>query len=405
MYIYMIGSRVRPSNEFGISFVRSGSNPGGIGQTFVYNRFVKPCEDGYKIIRDRKTGLLRIFIPCLPQDNPYGMAYDPDYLQKLELLPENEKRAKKYGDWHAFEGSVFPEFRPIRFPNEPENALHVIEPFTVPEWWPRILSIDWGKRAMCHAMWAAISPDNRLYIYRERAWLGRDLPYWASEIREVTENENLVQCVMCGSAWQDRGLETIAEQFRKYSGIVPTSSENNPGSRISGLQVIHDFLRWDQKTLLHSRETFYDIEKANLIYRLHGEEALDRYKRQFFDEEEAKNLPRLQIFNHCTTLIDTIPVCVHDDKRKEDIKEFDGDDPIDNLRYLCRAVNSYSFGNTAEMKRQKQIQDAIVRLNTSQDQTSFYRQMEHIEASSKPYGAVRRSFLRGRIRRNYAKIH
>jgi hypothetical protein len=46
------------------------------------------------------------------------MEYDPQYLQKLEILPEAEKKAKKYGDWHAFEGSVFPEFRPIRYPGE-----------------------------------------------------------------------------------------------------------------------------------------------------------------------------------------------------------------------------------------------------------------------------------------------
>src|SRR3990167_2137651 len=45
-YLYLVGSRVRPSSSFNIALVRNGSNPGGIGQTFVYNRFVKPNEDG-----------------------------------------------------------------------------------------------------------------------------------------------------------------------------------------------------------------------------------------------------------------------------------------------------------------------------------------------------------------------
>jgi hypothetical protein len=147
----MVGSRVRPGGDFHIAFVRNGTNPGGPGQTFVYNRFVKPHEDGYKIIRDRATGLLRIFHPALAEDNPYGMEYDPLYVKKLEILRESseaEYKAKRYGDWHAFKGSVFTTFRAIRFPGEPDNALHVISPFEIPEWWPRYCQLT-GARQQC----------------------------------------------------------------------------------------------------------------------------------------------------------------------------------------------------------------------------------------------------------------
>src|SRR5579859_55118 len=54
-YHYLVGSRVRPGSSFNIAIVRNGSNPGGIGQTFVYNRFVRPYEDGRKIIKDSST--------------------------------------------------------------------------------------------------------------------------------------------------------------------------------------------------------------------------------------------------------------------------------------------------------------------------------------------------------------
>lgn len=403
-YLYMVGSRVRPGSSFNIAIVRNGSNPGGVGQTFVYNRFVRPCEDGYVLINDKKTGLKRMFIPALPQDNPYGMAYDPRYLDKLEILPEAEKRAKKYGDWHAFEGSVFPEFRPIKFPGEPDNALHVIEPFTVPEWWPKILSIDWGKRAMCHAMWAAISPENKVFVYRERGWVGKDVPYWASEVRELSHKENIVSFILCGSAWQERGVETIAEQVQRYSGLVPSSSDNSPGSRIAGIQLIHDFLRWEQHRLLKSPEEFFELAKAQEIYRKFGQEAVEKYKSLFYDEEEQKNLPRLQFFDTCNVMIDgnekgiiqTIPVCVHDDKRKEDIAEFDGDDPIDNLRYLCKAVNRYCYGEGPELLRRKQIQGVIETYESTQDTTRFYRQMERIESKRPTTFGVRRKSTLGR---------
>lgn len=381
-YLYLVGSRVRPSSSFNLAVARSGSNPGGIGQTFVYNRFVKPNEKGGVLIKDNKTGLSRMYIRALLQDNPHGLQYDPDYANKLELLPEAEKRAKKYGDWHAFKGSVFTTFRPIKFPGEPDNALHVIEPFQIPEWWPRIMSIDWGKRAMCYAMWGAISPDKRVYVYRERAWRGRDIPFWAGEIREINDecNEHIVHTTLCGSAWQERGTETIADQFQQYSGLVPSSSENTPGSRVAGLQTVHDFLRWEQKIALKSKEAFYDIEKANYIYRVSGPEALSVYKSQFFDEALENNLPVLQIFNTCEILIETIPMAIYDDKKIEDIAEFDGDDPLDDLRYFCKTARKFIMGELGpDMQTAIKRQAAISELEKSKDMTKFYRQMENLE--------------------------
>lgn len=388
MYRYFVGSRVRPSSSFNVAIVRNGSNPGGIGQTFVYNRFVRPCETGYKIIRDKITGLRRIYIPCLPQDNPFGMAYDPDYLQKLEILPEAEKRAKKYGDWHAFEGSVFVSFRPFRFPDEPINALHICEYFDIPEWWPRILSVDWGKRAMCHAMWAAISPDNRVFIYRERTWKGVDVPFWATEVGQASEYENIILFVLCGSAWQEHGVETIKNQVKRYSGMDPVPSENTAGSRIAGLQTVQDYLRWEQKPQRDPLE-IYDHNKAQEVYRKLGDDALRKYINYFKPYEEETNIPKLQILsasgnkdvNLAPVLVETIPVCVYSDKKTEDIAEFDGDDPIDNLRNLCKFATRYMNGLLGEeLEKRQLIQNIVQQYHSDKDATNFYRRMENLEA-------------------------
>jgi hypothetical protein len=380
----MVGSRVRPSSSFNIAIVRNGSNPGGIGQTFTYNRFVKPYEDGLKVIRDVNTGLLRIFIPAKAEDNPYGMEYDPSYVKKLEILKvvsEAEYKAKRYGDWHAYKGSVFTTFRPLHFAGEPDNALHVIKPIHIPEWWPRILSIDWGKRAMCYAMWGAVAPNHKVYIYRERSWYGRDIPFWASEIREIhsESNELPVHTVLCGSAWQNRGGELIADEFQKYSDLVPSSSENTPGSRVAGLQIVHDMLRWEKKTSLQSKTEFYDLALAQEIYRNYGPAALENYKKKFYDEPEEENLPVLQIFDTCKILIETIPMCIYDDKKIEDIAEFEGDDPIDDLRYFCKAAKKFLDGEIGNLSFAEKKEKIISSLHENGDMTSFYRQMEAIE--------------------------
>ena len=383
-YHYMVGSRVRPSSSFNIAIVRNGTNPGGIGQTFVYKRFVEPAEDGMKVIKDRSTGLTRIFIPAKAEDNPYGMEYDPLYVKKLEFLKVNseaEYRAKRYGDWHAYKGSVFTTFRPMHFSGEPDNALHVIKPFSIPEWWPRILSIDWGKRAMCYAMWGAVAPNGRVYIYRERSWYGRDIPYWASEIRQIHDDnhEMPMHTTLCGSAWQNRGGELIADEFQRYSDLAPSSSENTPGSRVAGLQLVHDFLRWEKKISLKTRMEVYDISKANEIYRNYGPQALENYKRQFYDEPEEENLPIMQIFETCKVLIDTIPMAIYDDVKVEDIAEFEGDDPIDCLRYFCKASKRFIAGEIGNITLAAKRQEIINDRNTTGDMTAFYRRMEMIE--------------------------
>lgn len=399
-YLYMVGSRVRPgSASINVAIVRNGTNPGGIGHQFVYKRFVKPCEDGYRRLRDEKTGLERMFIPAFAQDNILGMQYDPQYIQKLEILPEAEKRAKKYGDWHSFEGSVFPEFRPFRVPGEPDNACHVIKPFYIPEWWPRVLSVDWGKRAMCHALWAAISPEGRVYVYRERHWIGRDVAYWGTEIREESRNENIVSFILCGSAWQERGVETIAEQVQRYVGIAPTSSDNSPGSRVAGIQLIHEFLRWEPRKTIIAPGEVYDLDKANWIFRNYGAEAVARYKKQFADDEDSANIPVLQIFDHCNLLIEVIPVAVYDEKKKENIAEFDGDDPLDNLRYLCKGINRYRSGETADIARMKKIQEITGNFQQTQDWTYLHRQMERVD---KTKSSINAPVVRRRIRKSYA---
>jgi len=387
-YHYMVGSRVRPSSSFNIAIVRNGSNPGGVGQTFVYDRFVKPFEDGNRIIRDKSTGLLRIFIPAKAEDNPYGMEYDPLYVKKLEILKtvsEAEYRAKRFGDWHAFKGSVFTTFRPLRFPGEPDNALHVIKRFQIPEWWPRVLSIDWGKRAMCHAMWIAISPNHRAYIYRERAWYNKDISQWANEIRElVYENsETILQTTLCGSAWQSRGGELICDEFQRYSRLVPSSSENSPGSRVAGLQLIHDYLRWEKVASLKSKGEFYDMQLAQGIYRKYGPVALEAYKKQFYDEPEEDNLPVLQIFEECKVLIDTIPMAVYAEDKPgrpaEDIAEFEGDDPIDNLRYACKTIKRYLAGEISGLDLAAKKQLVMTDYGVDNDTTRMYRRLEAIE--------------------------
>src|SRR5215510_5008342 len=165
IYLYIAFERNRAPKDSGLpSIVRGAGMPGGIGHTFVKKRFVDPCKEGGKVIVGR-GGNKRIYIHATLEDNKENI--DPTYAQSLDGRPEAERKAKKFGDWSAYLGQVFDEFRDKKYPDEPPNALHVVEPFEIPDWWPRMVIGDWGYIAMCYIGFFAISPTGRIYLYRE----------------------------------------------------------------------------------------------------------------------------------------------------------------------------------------------------------------------------------------------
>src|SRR6266516_6421843 len=161
-YIYLAFSRCRSADADLPACVFSASNPGNTGHGWCKKRFVEPCREGGKIIRqyfynddgtlkldenDKPKFTDRIYIRALGSDNPYLLKNDPNYLTKLESLPLAERDAKLYGSWDSYAGQVFDSFMSKKYPDEPPNALHVISEFVIPDWWPSILMIDWGFNA------------------------------------------------------------------------------------------------------------------------------------------------------------------------------------------------------------------------------------------------------------------
>ena len=105
-YLYLL-SRLRGANSFPKQ-IKSSTNPGGVGHQWVKARFIDPAPPETEFKAGRRT---RIFLPSRVQDNHFLMESDPEYLARLNELPENQKRALLYGEWDLFEGQFFPEFR------------------------------------------------------------------------------------------------------------------------------------------------------------------------------------------------------------------------------------------------------------------------------------------------------
>lgn len=395
IYIYIAFQRVRSPVAELPAIVRSAGMPGGIGHTWCNKRFIKPAPHGGKIIIG-KGGNKRIYIHATLNDNKW---IDPTYRQSLEgITIEAERKAKLYGDWEAYQGQVFDEFRDKKFEDEPDNAIHVIKPFEIPEWWPRIVIGDWGFAAMTWIGYGAISPNKRLYIYREQSWLKTKIADWAPYVKQYIDKEHPRIIKFCKSASQERGQEhTIQEQIQEELGYPIELSNNSPGSRIAGKILIHEYLRWTQKhTQPLGTIPEYDESKALWIMRNRG---LNEYKNYLESlnpvKEEETNLPKIQIFGHypelgcegCPILIDAIKACSYDKPKSsgkpvEDIAEFEGDDPIDGLRYMVDTAEAYFEDASQEFRRLQKQEELIKQTQLNQNWTAFYRAMEKIESES-----------------------
>lgn len=401
MYLYLVGTRIRSGYVGGPAISRASGMPGDIGNGWVRNRFIEPEPEGGKIIQQllgydeqgKPKYAKRIFIKSMPYDNPHLLKNTPDYLDRLALLSEAERRAK-LGDWWSFEGQVFDNFRIEPLPDEPSNARHVIEPFEIPDYWPKVNLTDWGFRANTVSLWAAIAPDGRVYIYREYCVSQTGVDVWATEIGDFNRRDKNLRVVgIDTNAWDERGEpETIAQQFERFSRLreLGLSLQAASKSRISGKILVQEYLRWKGKPPSVSPEMF-DENIARLIMERRGPEAYEEYLSKFQPEPSETNLPKLQIFNTCTELIRVLPLCVYDEKNKEDVKEFDGDDAYDCLRYTLKAVTRYLDESKTEHQKLVELAKVEERLKTSRDFTSYAIARAHLEGQHKGFSVPRYS--------------
>ncbi len=394
IYLYIAFERNRAPKDSGLpSIVRGAGMPGGIGHTFVKKRFIDPAPEGSKVIVG-KGGNKRIYIHATQYDNPH---IDPSYEQSLKGRPTAEMNAKLYGDWSAYQGSVFSELRTKHYPDEPDNAIHAIEPFLIPEWWPRMIIGDWGFTAMTYIGFYAISPQKRVYQYRELYWYKTKIEQWAPVIKSFYDKENIKVIKFCQSAGQNRGQEhTIQQQIEEALGTPIELSVNSAGSRIAGKMLIHEYLRWEKKPLAPIEEApVFDESYALWLERNRTPEEYKSYLSLFNPPEEEINIPKLQFFmcnaeNHeghsncCPVIIDALRAASYDKPRgnkiAEDIAEFDGDDPLDTLRYAVDSAEAFFNDATREFDKVQRQEALMNMLSQSGDMTSYYRNARTLEA-------------------------
>ena len=274
-------------NEFFSPRMYLTCNPGGVGHAWFKRLFI----DREYVKQERAEDYT--FIQATVYDNPWLVKNSPNYVQSLENLPEDRKRAMLYGDWDVFEGIYFPEFR---------RETHVCEAFPIPDHWTRYKALDYGFD-MLAVGWLAVSEDGTVYLYKEFCE-GKDL------------GEGHKELILSEAA--DAIFERSDERERCAVTFAPPDLWNR--RQDTGRSVYEVFA-----------ERGVYLEKASNS-RVPGWLDLKEYLK--VNPETGK--PKLYIFSNCRQTIKSIPMLLHDEKHPDDvaIEPHEYTHAADMLRYF-----------------------------------------------------------------------
>lgn len=200
-------------------------NPGGVGHEWVKRLFV---SRRYKAAENPDD---YDFIAATIYDNKVLLDNDPGYVNMLNNLSDGLRQAWRDGNWDMLAGQYFSEF---------DRSVHVVEPFPIPDHWPRYRAIDYGLDC-CACVWVAINEIGDYYIYREYAEPDKIIADGAIDIVQLSDGEAIGYTVAPSDLWarSQESAKSKADLFGA-AGLHLIQGSNN---REAGWLAIKDLLR------------------------------------------------------------------------------------------------------------------------------------------------------------------
>lgn len=202
---------IRGANDFPKRFYIT-CNPGGVGHEWVKRLFIS------KKYRQGENPDEYDFIPATTRDNKVLAEKDPNYMKMLDALPDGIREAWRDGNWDVMQGQYYSEFN---------RAVHVIEPFEIPDTWKRYRTIDYGLDCFA-CLWIAIDERGDYYVYREYAKSDKAIGEGSKEVIELTGKERILYTVAPGDLWgrSQESAKSKADLFRE-AGLTLLKGSNN----------------------------------------------------------------------------------------------------------------------------------------------------------------------------------
>lgn len=174
-------------------------NPGGVGHQWVKRIFI---DNQFK---NRENPTDFVFIPAFVQDNKALLRADPEYLRRLEDLPDHLRRAYLHGDWNIHAGLAFTEL---------SDHVHVIDPFEFID--PSVRwfgGFDWGYQHPFGFVLCAIDSKSNIFVTNYSHQQFKRPDEQGAIVKEIIGNKRPI--IYTGhDVWAKRGGPEIIKQLR-----------------------------------------------------------------------------------------------------------------------------------------------------------------------------------------------
>jgi len=311
------------------------SNPGNIGHAWVKALWVDHAPPPGFERPDAYDPRDYHFIRARLDDNPI-YANDVEYRRTLEALPEHLRRAFLDGDWNVFAGQYFDVFEIGRHTARPEDLR--LEP-----WLPRWISIDWGFQHPSAVYWHRATDLTRDSCFVTRAaryvapatdaLISPSVP--TEDSKRKTDNYRDSHVADHGSPVASHGSRIVTYREFVQNSLSPRMLAQAIVERCARENIRDVFLSPDafaHRTAEASiAEQLGDVLVANGLPRPTPADD-DRIGGWQWMYQLLEN-DAWTITDNCAKLIDCLPQLVRDDRRIEDIRKVEGDDPADAARY------------------------------------------------------------------------
>jgi len=181
-----------------------------------------PSDPNHWIKKRQAMGRLKFF-ESRHEDNPTlwdrvkgeWTAQGKKTLEILDGLTGVRLQRLRHGRWVKAEGAVYEDYT---------SSIHYCKRFDIPKDWRRIRVIDFGYTNPFVCQWWAVSPDGKMYRYRELYATKTIVQDWAPIIKGYSEGEKIEVTISDHDA-EDRatldrcGIKTIPARKDITSGI------------------------------------------------------------------------------------------------------------------------------------------------------------------------------------------
>lgn len=298
-----LGSILRGTNDIPKRFYIT-CNPGGVGHRWVKRLFIdKQYKTHCENPEENENPADYTFIFATVEDNKVMLEKSPTYLRTLANMPEDLRRAHRYGDWDAIGGAYFKEFT---------RGVHTCKPFKIPKHWKRYRAFDYGLDQFSIG-WFAVDEDGRAWLYRSYEQSNLIISEAAKEATTRTMPDERIEVTYAPPDMWARSQETGKSRAELFfeNGLSIVKASNN---RVQGHMIMKQML---SKIPLND-PTLIGMYKA-------------------LGKEPPKSLPGLIIFDDQEKVINDIIDIQADEKNPDDCAKepHEVTHNVDMVRYFC----------------------------------------------------------------------